>query len=201
MICRSVCVVSGDLCQDRQCPATIRTAAGRWLMCLCLCLVAGGCGDEGDEGQRANGPAGEARHSDDASGHDDHDEHHPEHFVPEHKPKDFHDLAGQLYDRVQDLAKPPALSVSGDLARTEAIQQFRDIIGWIPELAADSDLQKSDWDAAVALGVELDTLWASHLKSSATGVLDAAAVPEFEAVIDRLKRLAERSQQAGLPFR
>ena len=59
-----------------------------------------------------------------------------------------------------------------------------EIVGWMPELAADSDLTEAQWAPLAAGARELDAL----LPRVAAG--DAAALTEANAVLDRLAGLA-----------
>ena len=62
-----------------------------------------------------------------------------EHISPAHKPKDFVECVGQLQQRGTKY-------FSGDVADTEVVE-LKDVINWLPELAADSDLKRSHWEA------------------------------------------------------
>ena len=89
-----------------------------------LCSIAG-CGDSG-------------------SGDDDH---HMEHFVPEHKPPNFAAAVDDLKFRAEHLLVH--VGEESDVVSRE-VEELADIVGWIPELAADSDLNEADWLEAKA---------------------------------------------------
>lgn len=90
---------------------------------------------------------------------DDHDtETHEtaEHFVPEHWPADLRDAAAKVAQRASALAGPsgeipdksPDESRSGGLVanRTSMSEkELRDIVGWVPEIAADTPLTEAQW--------------------------------------------------------
>ena len=76
---------------------------------------------------------------------DEHHDEHLEHFVPSHKPKTFTDLVDQLALRTPKLNEAGQPN-DGDKSRATALQEFSDIIGWIPELAADSALMRADFE-------------------------------------------------------
>ena len=123
--------------------------------------------------------------------HDEHDdeyaEHeHLEHFVPAHKPKDFVDLVEQLALRFHQLDSTDA----GDEPRT-ARQELADIIGWIPELAADSELKKADFESAVATGNKLVAVFTETLGAKKTKPFDAVT---FKPFIEELRKLAPQSR-------
>jgi hypothetical protein len=80
---------------------------------------------------------------------------HEEHYVPPHKPANFSE-AVQAIDRRSDYLSDHAGHSHGDEA--EKLAELADIIGWIPELAADSDLSEPDWNTAAAAGKSMGTV-------------------------------------------
>jgi hypothetical protein len=79
-----------------------------------------------------------------------------EHFVPDHWPADLPDAAAKLAQRAAALAGPsselsnipPGESRSDDpvAGRTPMIEkELRDIVGWVPEIAADTPLTEAQW--------------------------------------------------------
>ena len=117
------------------------------------------------------------------------DDEHLEHFVPAHKPKDFGELVEQLALRVPPLAS--AASPGGDDDHAMAVQEMSDIIGWIPELAADSELIKADFESAVATGNRLSAVYLAGIGSTNAKAVDVA---EFEPLIEELRKLVPKSQ-------
>lgn len=97
------------------------------------------------------------------------EEHHG-HIIPEHKPDSFVHAVSDLHARN---------AKRGNWDDTQR-QEFEDIVNWLPELAAKTDLEKADWDAVHKIS-----------QSIATKVSDA----EFE-VADELGRLEELSEKA-----
>jgi hypothetical protein len=101
---------------------------------LCSCALAGvaflaGCGHS--KPTPASGS--------EAEGHG----HAYEHHNPPHKPRDFPTGLAALRERLTSFFKAPASPTP------EADQEFTklvDIVGWLPELAADSDLERAEWD-------------------------------------------------------
>ena len=117
------------------------------------------------------------------------DDEHLEHFVPSHKPKDFGHLVEQLALRVPQLA--PAALTGGDDDHATVVQEMSDIIGWIPELAADSELIKADFDSAVATGNKLSAVYAERFGPKKPKAVEVA---EFEPLIEALRKLVLKSQ-------
>ncbi len=66
------------------------------------------------------------------------------HSVPAHKPDSFSAALTAIADRQQQLTGEDWST--GVDSRTVLLQELRDIVGWLPELAAQTDLEKPDWD-------------------------------------------------------
>ncbi len=81
---------------------------------------------------------------------DDHE--HLEHFVPPHKPASFEELVSQLVSRCETL---PRLAEADEKEFQKRSVELRDIILWVPELAADSNLKRQEFQTAVNEGNEL----------------------------------------------
>ncbi len=69
---------------------------------------------------------------------------HVHHEIPEHRPANLKDAVAAIEQRSSELANN-----GGRLGSLEYFH-FVDIISWVPELAADSDLKKADWETANA---------------------------------------------------
>lgn len=78
-----------------------------------------------------------------------------EHERPPHKPQTFETLVTDLGQRLVDLTGPTSVAESPD--QQQALRELRDLIQWIPELSAASELRKLDFDKAVACSQELMT--------------------------------------------
>ena len=121
---------------------------------------------------------------------DEHHDGHLEHFVPAHKPKTFTDLVDQLALRaptLNDASQPN----DGDASLPTGLQEFSDIIGWIPELAADSELLKADFESAVAAGNKLAAAFAETLGPQSTKQFVPASI---EPLIEEFRKLIPKSQ-------
>ena len=114
-----------------------------------------------------------------------------EHFFPAHKPHSFGELVEQLALRTRQLAAGDQPSDGSDEVHATALQEFSDIIGWIPELAADSELLKADFESAVATGKKLTTAFAETMGPQKTKAVDMATL---ERLIDELRKLVPKSQ-------
>ncbi|QDU38001.1 hypothetical protein Mal4_23210 [Maioricimonas rarisocia] len=81
-------------------------------------------------------------------------DHHLEHDIPEHKPASFSDAVAELELRGKSLAQQP---ING-----KRLAELTDIINWLPELAADSDLRRQQWEQVQQTSHELSGI-VSHL--------------------------------------
>lgn len=133
-------------------------------------------------------------HSDEHAGetgghHDDHDHEHEdhehlEHFVPPHKPAGFDELVSQLFLRCETL---PKLADADAAEFQKRSAEMRDILNWIPELAADSNLKRKGFETAVA---ERERLLKSFDASQGGRTLRMTDVQES---LERLKALVPDS--------
>lgn len=85
--------------------------------------------------------------------HEEDEDHHLEHLIPAHKPESFAEAVTELKSR------GPAV-FAGE-ATDDAQQELLDIINWLPELAADSDLKRKQWEQVQGAGLELRQLIAN----------------------------------------
>ena len=141
-----------------------------WCSVVLICaLTLSGCGSPGES----------------------HEDEHLEHFVPAHKPSTYADLVDQLALRAPQLAAGDQPVDGSDERHATTMQEFSDIIGWIPELAADSELMRADFESAVATGKKLTTAFAETMRPQKTNAVDMAT---FEQLIDELRKLVPKSQ-------
>lgn len=68
--------------------------------------------------------------------------HEMDHVTPAHWPADLTDAANKLTERLKTVQ-------GGSASATEesrvALKELNDLVGWVPEVAADTDLAESDW--------------------------------------------------------
>ena len=107
---------------------------------------------------------------------------HLEHSVPAHKPHSFAEAVEELIRRSQQV---------NPVQNPREFEELRDIVRWIPELAADSDLPEPDWTTACIAAEEL---------SRALDNLQTSSDPESLADISQpIKTLDTLVEAAGLP--
>ncbi|MFO1002023.1 MAG: hypothetical protein U0936_16945 [Planctomycetaceae bacterium] len=128
-----------------------------------------------------------------------HEDEHLEHFVPAHKPTDYAALVDQLETRI---AQQTQSTGSGDGTPTAGQsatqrQELMDIIGWIPELAADSELQKKDFEMAVSAGAKLSLALGFETPGAGSPPADHSSIPKL---LEELKALVSKSQTSAEPM-
>jgi hypothetical protein len=75
----------------------------------------------------------------------DHDEH-AEHVIPVHRPKDFPDGVRALRDLNNALQAVLKERGTPALRSSEVLSKADDIAGWLPEIAAESDMPEKTWN-------------------------------------------------------
>ena len=88
----------------------------------------------------------------------------PDHEVPKHKPATFGDAIEEIERRHANLVQS-SLDSKPNLNEQE-LSELLDIIGWLPELAADSPMKKPEWDRANATSKELQSLYESAVRGT-----------------------------------
>lgn len=89
---------------------------------------------------------------------------HLEHVSPEHKPASYIEAVKQLQFRITE-----ALDEKGDKHnQTQRLSELGDIIRWLPENAADSDLKKADWEQIEQIARRLEAWYATLLLKQST---------------------------------
>lgn len=105
---------------------------------------------------------------------------HLEHVIPLHKPASYADMVAQLdmrWIRLQNNADEQQLAELGD------------IVEWLPELAADSDLNRAQWEQVQSLSTKLQELYARL----AGGTLEDADRNRWQEIIAALRELVPAS--------
>ncbi len=120
------------------------------------------------------------------------DDHHLEHFVPHHKPANFAEAVDEIEHRAKHLS---AHAGHGHDDEAEEFQELLDIVNWIPELAADSDLKEADWNKANSAAVALAKILAA--RESTDGTLNLKDLPN--AIATELNTLESLIAAAGKP--
>jgi len=113
-----------------------------------------------------------------------HGEEHLEHHVPAHRPSGFTDAVDQIerrFDSIQQAAR------SGESVSDQSISELRDIVTWLPEIAADSDMRRDTWEQIDAHSSRmLESLKSWKTSSDLDELPDAK---HLEQIIGQLKEL------------
>lgn len=99
------------------------------------------------------------------------------HEIPVHKPESFVEGVAALEQRALSAAE----------WTDQQRQEFADIVGWLPELAAQTDLVKAEWDRVQAETLKLQ----EQLEASRAAV----AGESLEAALRELRTLADRAEE------
>ena len=123
------------------------------------------------------------------------DDHHLEHFVPHHKPANFAQAVEDIEHRAEHLSEHAG---HGHDDEAEEFQELLDVVNWIPELAADSDLNEVDWNTARSAGETLRQSLES--RRSGDGILDlkdlGLAIAEQVQTLEKLRPAAGKPEAA-----
>lgn len=117
------------------------------------------------------------------------DDYHSSHGLAAHRPESFAAAVEQLATRYEALATTPSDNSAANA--TVALQELKDIARWLPELAGDSDLRRTDWEQVQRLALDLQQRiepW-----QSAKDATHPAARPYYEKIVSELRQLAEKS--------
>jgi hypothetical protein len=180
-----------------------------FLLMIPLTVLLSGCGGPADSSveissAEQHSAPGHDKHEHDKHGHDkhehdkhehdkhehdkhDHDEHDHAHHIADHRPVDYADLVRQLERR-------PSLihAEAGHDMRHAAheLEELRDIIAWLPEIAADTDLVKRDWDDANRIAGELAKLVPAQARAFVERMKPGSdAATEYQRRVDKLSTL------------
>ncbi len=115
-----------------------------------IALLAGCGGTELSDGDRRSAGGVDAEHAT----YEDH-----EHETPAHKPISFPDGVAELIKRHAAL-KSPASGTSLE-SHQRRFHELREIVGWLPAMAADSDLRESEWIPIDASLARIDVAYAT----------------------------------------
>jgi MoxR-like ATPase len=108
--------------------------------------------------------------------YEDHD-----HDFPEHKPSSFPSGVQDLVRRHHEFCEHSADAASAE--KSARFQQLRDIVGWLPSLAADSDLTEAEWTPVKGALERISSVY-----SEARPYVEGRAAPIPPELLDRAER-------------
>jgi len=141
-----------------------------------MCFLAAGCtsSSEAEANTQSTTEGDDHEHE-----HHHEDDHEHEHGIPDHKPKTFAEAIDSLESRWAER----------DTWSDEAANEFLEIVSWLPEMAAQTDLKKPEWDEINAISRKL----ASQLEKQ------ALSNDQFRRSIKRLRELQAKAEKLD-PF-
>tara|TARA_R110002095_G_scaffold97122_2_gene85067 strand:+ start:73855 stop:74319 length:465 start_codon:yes stop_codon:yes gene_type:complete len=110
---------------------------------------------------------------------------HLEHHIPEHKPDSFSATVKEVDTRMRTL-------LENNHADTYQVhkQELTDIISWIPEMAADSELKHTAWNEVKQISGNLKNVFKQIDFEDA----DANLVNQYFLLVDKLNQFSARSE-------
>ena len=144
-----------------------------------LCAMSSGCGSSSSHSITAESA--------------DHDG--LEHHIPEHKPKSFDAAVPELRRRLAVIRS--AFESDQTLASSEELTEFEDIVNWLPELAADSDMHKPEWDQVHEIAKRLQSECIQLSKRKSSDSRPEIAIQACAASIAELAKFLEFSHEDG----
>jgi len=120
------------------------------------------------------------------------DDDHLEHFVPAHKPANFSRAVEEIRHRAEHLT---AHAVHGHDDEPAEFQELLDIVNWLPELTADSDLNEADWNTASTAAQSIAEKLGK--RRTADGSLSLQELPS--AIVTEMQTLQALVSAAGKP--
>lgn len=121
-------------------------------------------------------------------------EEHLEHRVPAHKPTNWVDALKQLELRTSKILQP---SKQFHSAPDKTTQELLDIIRWLSEFAADTDMKKVDWDLVFQTAPELERLVTEGQQQSPSS--RAIFHQKFQQKLSALKELPRNVKKVAGP--
>lgn len=109
-------------------------------------------------------------------GHEHGMSHEEEHGILPHKPRTFAAAIEQIDQRGHEL-----LTHRDD----HDVAEWFDILGWLPELAGDTELRKPEWDEVARIARELEQ-WSAPWRSSEKSSIDVAVLERHVSALKGL---------------
>ncbi|QDU07559.1 hypothetical protein [Gimesia aquarii] len=113
------------------------------------------------------------------------EEEHLEHHIPEHKPESFSATVSEIKTRMKWLLENNQAEES-----QVKTQELAEIIAWIPEMAADSELKHREWNEVKQLSTQLNTIFQQIDLTTA----DSELVDQYFLLVKNLNEFTARSE-------
>ncbi|MBS0265002.1 MAG: hypothetical protein JSS02_23920 [Planctomycetes bacterium] len=122
------------------------------------------------------------------------------HDAPAHRPRGFPEAVQAIRDRLAEFQETGG--AANRQFRVRQSQELKDIMQWLPELAAETDLRKADWDNINAASKRMVVIWDETSPRVVNGELrrDDASLAVIEREVDGLQGVVKRiSSDPKLP--
>jgi hypothetical protein len=103
------------------------------------------------------------------------EEEHAGHVIPAHKPKSFPEAVHRLTALSERIVRQVAAGQTRALVDNTTLPIALDIVLWLPEIAADSDLPEPIWDEVAKRSADLVTRYQAVLRDTERGGAHSAA--------------------------
>lgn len=113
----------------------------------------------------------------------------PEHVAPAHWPSSFANAIQEVDRRHEKLSQRPDTSKA--VIDASELAELLDIIGWLPELAADSPMKKPEWDRVNGLSKQLSSLVGNVAQPDQAAGRRSAINNEISNICNQLKMICD----------
>jgi len=73
----------------------------------------------------------------------------------------------------------------------QAFAKLRDVIRWLPELAADTDMGEADWNVVQEVSINLEKITSSWISSNSLPT--SKDLEEFQSTVSELQKLSDQT--------
>lgn len=116
------------------------------------------------------------------------EDHHLEHHLPEHKP-------ATLLAAIPELERRSPFAADRRPGGADGRTELLEIIGWLPELAAETDLPRGDWERVLQISHTLQRLVEARSPRSAS---QSSKAEEYRRLVEQLDELAGMTDAESL---
>lgn len=119
------------------------------------------------------------------------------HHIPEHLPANFDRAVGRIEQLVAHLKDGAALEKMPTEVNVET--ELRDVVRWLPELAAQSDLNEADWNLVDGATIELIDQFAKAKESPEKWIGQGAMLEKIGELPKQLAEVRQRFRDMQVP--
>ncbi|MDB5391026.1 MAG: hypothetical protein JWM11_6672 [Planctomycetaceae bacterium] len=117
-----------------------------------------------------------------------------EHHVSEHRPASFAVAVEQIQSRHNQIHNE--IQTKTHPALDHQLSELQDILGWLPEIAGDSDLRQADWNLVKQHSQQLANLYQELHQKVANGIRpEQSSFDKMETLNEGLRKLVPASDR------